>query len=201
MHLRHAQQHANWPGLPQHEFLARDVASNSLRRQRDLRPRPPRQRHPEPIPILPGQPGCLGPPLREPRPAPLRDPGGRRGEPGALRVRASPPHRRQPAASDGSAGQAPDELALNGAPVIIAGDFNDWRNHADDCLTSRARRHRSLRVDPRPAGPQLSEHPAGAAPRPHLRARLWQWTRSSVHHGPPGMHIRPRGVPPSLRPQ
>mgnify|MGYP000476337753 FL=1 len=25
MHLRHAQRHADWPGQPQHEFLARDV--------------------------------------------------------------------------------------------------------------------------------------------------------------------------------
>jgi endonuclease/exonuclease/phosphatase family metal-dependent hydrolase len=30
-----------------------------------------------------------------------------------------------------------DELAPDGAPLIIAGDFNDWRNHADDCLTEQ----------------------------------------------------------------
>ncbi|NMG36898.1 EEP domain-containing protein [Azoarcus sp. TTM-91] len=30
-----------------------------------------------------------------------------------------------------------ERLAADGAPMIIAGDFNDWRNHADDLLCRR----------------------------------------------------------------
>ncbi|PTD95612.1 endonuclease/exonuclease/phosphatase family protein [Pseudothauera lacus] len=30
-----------------------------------------------------------------------------------------------------------EQLAADGAPLIIAGDFNDWRNHADDLLVRR----------------------------------------------------------------
>ncbi|MBS0553529.1 MAG: endonuclease/exonuclease/phosphatase family protein, partial [Proteobacteria bacterium] len=32
-----------------------------------------------------------------------------------------------------------ERLAPNGSPLIIAGDFNDWRNHADELIGARLR--------------------------------------------------------------
>jgi hypothetical protein len=65
---------------------------------------------PPPHPV-PGQPGRLRPPLREPRPAPLRGQGRRHRAPGALRVRAPGPHRRQPPPPDGRHRRPPRQLA------------------------------------------------------------------------------------------
>ena len=84
---------------------------------------------------LPGQPGRLRPPLREPRPAPTARSRWPASSAGALRVRAPGPHRRQPPPPDGRHRRPPRPARPGGAPLIIAGDFNDWRNHADDQLT------------------------------------------------------------------
>ena len=58
LHERHAEAHEDWPDEPQHEFLAEDVwEDHAYGRNVDLRPRPPRQRHPVALP----DPRCAQP--------------------------------------------------------------------------------------------------------------------------------------------
>lgn len=77
-----------------------------------------------------------------------------------------------------------EDLADQDAPLIIAGDFNDWRNHADDHLVPRL---------------GLTEVFSGAAGRPvrsfpaalplfrldRIYVRGFKVQRSQVHHGRP----------------
>lgn len=139
MHLRHAQRHADWPGQPQHEFLARDMWQQSAYGSNAIYDHGHHgnailSRHP--ILTQANQDvsdhrfesrGLLHCEIRI---AELDRPvhcvcvhlgltaGSRRRQMAALVKRM-------------------DELAPDGAPLIIAGDFNDWRNHADDCLTEQ----------------------------------------------------------------
>jgi endonuclease/exonuclease/phosphatase family metal-dependent hydrolase len=56
------------------------------------------------------------------------------------------------------------------APVIIAGDFNDWRQRADALLKPCGLRE-VFAEHHGPTGAQLSRAMAGAAPGPHLRTQ------------------------------
>ena len=57
------------------------------------------------------------------------------------------------------------------APMIIAGDFNDWRRKADRTLTEELGRCRSLRGGQGTPGAHVSVGDADVPARPHLRAR------------------------------
>ena len=78
-----------------------------------------------------------------------------------------------------------EELASRDLPIIIAGDFNDWRHRATAILERRlgmtevsvAHHGRALATYPEPA--------AGPAARPHLRARLQGRQAAKVHRGKP----------------
>ncbi|MCK7501705.1 MAG: quinolinate synthase NadA [Comamonadaceae bacterium] len=155
--------------------------------QRGLRPRPPRQRHPVALPDPRRRTTRTSPThaLREARPAALRRSTlPRLAAAAALRLRApraDPPQRAGarwqpwPSASSGWCRQD--------APLIIAGDFNDWRNRACDLLAERLGLTEVFaRQRGRPAT-QLSQRPAGVPPRPHLRARLRRSMRAQVHYG------------------
>ncbi len=139
MHLRHAVRHADWPPHPQHEFLARDlweqtaygrnavydhghhgnailsrftIASAHNQDVSDNRFEKRGLLHCEVI--LPGVPEpvhcvCVHLGLMA---------GSRRRQMTALAERM-------------------EQLAPGDAPLIIAGDFNDWRNHASEVLAKR----------------------------------------------------------------
>jgi endonuclease/exonuclease/phosphatase family metal-dependent hydrolase len=57
-----------------------------------------------------------------------------------------------------------------GEPVVVAGDFNDWRQQANQPLKRRPG-WRDLYPRPRTAGAHLSGQFSAAAPRPHLRQK------------------------------
>lgn len=56
-----------------------------------------------------------------------------------------------------------------GEPVVVAGDFNDWRQQANQPLKAQSRAGRDLYPRPRTAGAHLSGQFSAVAPRPHLR--------------------------------
>lgn len=139
LHLRHSQRHADWPPHPQHEFLAEDVWHQTayggnavydhghhgnaiLSRHtilsadnQDVSDHRFERRgllHCEiavPGVDVPVHCVCVHLGLMA---------GSRRRQMAALAARM-------------------ERLAPDGAPLIIAGDFNDWRNHADDILCHR----------------------------------------------------------------
>ena len=78
------------------------------------------------------------------------------------------------------------------APLIVAGDFNDWRNSAGRELVARTRPEGGVPRPARPAGAHLSEHVPAAAPRPHLRARLRRAPRRSAPRPALVAHFRSR---------
>ena len=139
MHLRHARRHVDWPEQPQHEFLARDVWQQTAYGGNAIYDHGHHgnailSRHP----ILSQANEDVSDHRFESRgllhceihvdgvPRPVHcvcvhlglTAGSRRRQMAALVKRL-------------------DALAPDGAPLIIAGDFNDWRNHADDCLTEQ----------------------------------------------------------------
>ena len=57
------------------------------------------------------------------------------------------------------------------APLIIAGDFNDWRQQGRSRAAGAARRGRGIRRGARQARAHVSVGAADVSPRPHLRAR------------------------------
>ena len=69
VHERHAGRYADWPGKPQHEFIADDVWQGvAYGKTVGLPARPPRQRGAVALPDrLHREPGHLGAPVREPR--------------------------------------------------------------------------------------------------------------------------------------
>ena len=139
LHLGHAEKHETWPDQPQHEFLAEDVwqdmayGGNAVYDQghhgnailsrypiltsvnQDVSDHPLEKR------------GLLHCEIQVPGlNAPLHCvcvhlglfAGSRRRQMDALAQRM-------------------EELAPDNSPLIIAGDFNDWRNHADNLLADR----------------------------------------------------------------
>ena len=83
-------------------------------------------------------------------------------------------------------------LVPAGAPLIVAGDFNDWRNSAGRELVARTRPEGGVPRSARPAGAHLSEHFPAAAPGPHLRARLRRAPRRSAPRPALVAHFRSR---------
>ena len=102
VHERHAARHRDWPAKPQHEFIADTrLARGRLRQDRDLSPRPSRQRGAVALSDhRPGEPGHLGASVREPRPAPLRDQASPRRAGAPLHQRAPRAVRARPAVAD-----------------------------------------------------------------------------------------------------
>ena len=62
-----------------------------------------------------------------------------------------------------------DDLPAD-APLVVAGDFNDWRQRGR-CAAQALRAARSLRRAPRQAGADVSPRAGRSAPGPHLRAQ------------------------------
>ena len=65
-----------------------------------------------------------------------------------------------------------DRVAGPDSPLIIAGDFNDWRNRAGSHLAQRLGLTEVFSRQRGRAGAQLPGGAADVPPRPHLRARL-----------------------------
>ena len=190
MHLRHAQSHADWPVQPQHEFLARDVWQQTAYGGNAIYDHGHHgnailSRHP----ILSqanqdvsdhrfesrGLLHC------EIRIASVDRPvhcvcvhlgltaGSRRRQMAALVKRL-------------------DELAPDGAPLIIAGDFNDWSNRAGEHLLHRLKLRE---VFSGPTGNPARSFPA-AMPMfrlDRIYVRGFDVKRTQVHHGLPWSNI------------
>ncbi|MDP2824754.1 MAG: endonuclease/exonuclease/phosphatase family protein [Sulfuritalea sp.] len=139
LHLGHAERHADWPSLPQHEFLAEDVwANHSYGRNMVydhghhgnaiLSRFPILHEHNQDVTHLRFEKrGLLHCAVELPQLAqPLH----------CVCVHLSlfaRSRRRQMAALASRI----EERVPADAPLLIAGDFNDWRNHADDLLAER----------------------------------------------------------------
>ena len=81
-----------------------------------------------------------------------------------------------------------EQLAPGNAPLIIAGDFNDWRNHADDCLTEQLGvREVFVSLRGRPARSFPSTLPVLRLDRIYVRG--FAVDKAEVHYGPPWSRI------------
>lgn len=139
LHLGHAKQHLDWPSLPQHEFLAAEVWNNySYGRNMVydhghhgnaiLSRFPILHEHNQDVTHLRFEKrGLLHCAVELPRlPQPLH----------CVCVHLSLFARSRRHQMDALASRIED-LVPSSAPLLIAGDFNDWRNHADDLLADR----------------------------------------------------------------
>ena len=190
LHLRHAQRHADWPGQPQHEFLARDVWQQTayggnaiydhghhgnaiLSRHTILS-----QANQDVSDHRFESRGLLH---CEVQVAGIERPvhcvcvhlgltaGSRRRQMAAIVARL-------------------DQLAPDGAPLIIAGDFNDWRNHADDQLTGPLGLSEVFTaLSGRPARSFPSTLPVLRLDRIYVRG--FAIDKAEVHYGPPWSRI------------
>ena len=190
MHLRHARRHADWPTEPQHEFLAGDmwqqtayggnavydhghhgnailsrhpILSQANEDVSDHRFESRGLLHCEIHVASVGRPVhcvCVHLGLTA---------GSRRRQMAALVRRL-------------------DALAPDGAPLIIAGDFNDWRNHADDCLTGQLGVTEAfVSIRGRPARSFPSTLPILRLDRIYVRG--FQVDKAEVHYGQPWSQI------------
>ena len=151
------------------------LAGGRLRQERGLPPRPPRQRHPVALPDR-----------RRTRTRTSRRIAFESRGPAALRDQAGPrPARRctasactwacSSAGGSGSCGpcaSASRATVPKDAPLVIAGDFNDWRHKANRMLVDELGVEEVFESVTRPAGAHVSLGAADVPPRPHLRARL-----------------------------
>ncbi len=139
LHLRHAERHADWPARPQHEFLAEDVwSSHAYGRNMVydhghhgnaiLSRYPIVHEHNQDVTHLRFEKRGLLHCAVELQP----------GAPAlhCVCVHLSLFARSRRRQMDALAGRL-EELVPAAAPLLIAGDFNDWRNHADDLLANR----------------------------------------------------------------
>ena len=139
LHLGHAARHPDWPSAPQHEFLAEGVWSNHAYGRNMVYDHghhgnailsrfPILHEHNQDVTHLRferrgllhcavGLPG-LAQPLH------------------CVCVHLSLFARSRRRQLDALAGRI-EEMVPAAAPLLIAGDFNDWRNHADDLLADR----------------------------------------------------------------
>lgn len=139
LHLGHAEQHANWPAVPQHEFLAEDVWGNSSYGRNMVYDHghhgnailsrfPIMHEHNQDVTHLRWEKrGLLHcavnlPQLSQPLHCVCVH----------LSLFAHSRRRQMDALS-----RRIEEMVPGDAPLLIAGDFNDWRNHADDLLAER----------------------------------------------------------------
>jgi endonuclease/exonuclease/phosphatase family metal-dependent hydrolase len=139
LHLGHVEQHPDWPALPQHEFLAEDVwASHSYGRNvvydhghhgnAILSRFPIVHEHNQDVTHLRFEKrGLLHCAVELPR---LKQPLH------CVCVHLSLFARSRRWQMDALASRIED-LVPAAAPLLIAGDFNDWRNHAHDLLADR----------------------------------------------------------------
>ncbi|MCF8198232.1 MAG: endonuclease/exonuclease/phosphatase family protein [Sulfuritalea sp.] len=139
LHLGHAEQHADWPSAPQHEFLAEDVWDNHSYGRNMVYDHghhgnailsrfPILHEHNQDVTHLRWEKrGLLHCAVTLPQ------------LPQALHcvcvhlsLFASSRRRQMEALS-----RHIEKVVPADAPLLIAGDFNDWRNHADDLLAER----------------------------------------------------------------
>lgn len=139
LHLGHAKRHANWPSYPQHEFLAEEVwlqtayGGNAVY-DHGHHGNAILSRHP----ILSTENQDVSDHRFERR--------------GLLHCEISLPSLARPVhcvcvhlglfagsreRQMNALAARMERLAPDGAPLVIAGDFNDWRNHADRLLAAR----------------------------------------------------------------
>ena len=202
VHDRHAVRYHDWPGKPQHEFIAdtmwREVAYGKQRRSTGTATTATRSCRASRCSSHENE-DISAHALREPRHAALRDQArektpvlhclnvhlglferGRQWQIRALvdRIRETVPR---------------------DAPLIIAGDFNDWRRKADRALTRRARRRRGVRGGEGTPGAHVPVGAADVPPRPHLCARAQRDRRARPLRVPGRADVRPRGARGDLR--
>lgn len=139
LHRGHAALHPEWPAAPQHEFLAEDVwASHSYGRNMVydhghhgnaiLSRFPILHEHNQDVTHLRFEKrGLLHCALELPPPFPSLH---------CVCVHLSLFARSRRRQMNALANRI-EELVPPEAPLLIAGDFNDWRNHADDLLAER----------------------------------------------------------------
>ncbi len=139
LHLGHANLHPNWPGSPQHEFLAEDVWSQFAYGGNAVYDH---GHHGNAVlsryPIVSSTNQDVSDHRFERRGllhCEVQVPG--IGEPvhcvcAHLGLMAGSRRRQM-----GMLAERMEQLAPDGAPLIIAGDFNDWRNRADQLLARR----------------------------------------------------------------
>ena len=183
----------DWPDEPQYEFLAqRGVERLRLRAQRRLRPRAPRQRDP----------------LRAIRSCAPRTRTSRTTTWSAAAcciVRSTCPepraplhcvcvhlalHERGTAAPGRRADRAHPREVPDRAPLVVAGDFNDWRNLAGKRLAASLGLARGARRPLGQARAQLPERLPAAAAGPHLRALASRVDRAEHRAAAPGRACR-----------
>jgi endonuclease/exonuclease/phosphatase family metal-dependent hydrolase len=139
LHLGHAERHADWPPMPQHEFLAEDVWANHSygsnmvydhghHGNAILSRFPILHEHNQDVTHLRFEKrGLLHCAVELPALAqPLH----------CVCVHLSLFARSRRRQMDALARRI-EEVVPPDAPLLIAGDFNDWRNHADDLLAER----------------------------------------------------------------
>ena len=139
LHLGHAERHPNWPSAPQHEFLAEDVwGSHSYGRNvvhdhghhgnAILSRFPIVHEHNQDVTHLRFEKrGLLHCAVKLPQlELPLH----------CVCVHLSLFARSRRRQMDALASRI-EEVVPPAAPLLIAGDFNDWRNRADDLLAER----------------------------------------------------------------
>jgi endonuclease/exonuclease/phosphatase family metal-dependent hydrolase len=139
LHLGHAERHPDWPSAPQYEFLAEDVWENQSYGRNVVHDHghhgnailsrfPILHAHNQDVTHLRFEKrGLLHCAVKLPRLAvPLH----------CVCVHLSLFARSRRRQMDALAGRIEDLVPAD-APLLIAGDFNDWRNSADDLLADR----------------------------------------------------------------
>jgi endonuclease/exonuclease/phosphatase family metal-dependent hydrolase len=139
LHLGHAKTRPDWPLLPQHEFLAEDVWANHAYGRNMVYDHghhgnailsrfPILNEHNQDVTHLRFEKrGLLHCAVEVPRLGQALH---------CVCVHLSLFARSRRRQMDALARRI-EEVVPDGAPLLIAGDFNDWRNHADDLLAQR----------------------------------------------------------------
>ncbi len=190
LHAGHAEMYGNWPDSPQHEFLAEDVWPDAAYGGNAVYDH---GHHGNAIlsrfPILSFHNQDLSDHRFERR--------------GLLHCQVGPAGWTQPlhcacvhlALTGGSRrrqmqaiAERMDLLAPSGTPLIIAGDFNDWRNHADELLAERRGMVEVFNAGSgRPARSYPSVLPLFRLDRIYVRG--FSVEHAAVHYGPPWSKI------------
>lgn len=186
LHLNHAARHHDWPSAPQHEFLAEDnwhstyghnVAYDHGHHGNAILSRYPIvDSHNQDVTHLRFERrGLLHAVIQPPGwPQPLH----------CVCVHLSLFSRSRRLQMSALADQL-DELAPPGTPLIIAGDFNDWRNAAEDHLANRLGLHEAFGDQPTRSFP--AKLPLFRLDRIYLRG--FQVDHTELHWGPPWSRI------------
>jgi len=190
LHLGHATQHADWPPDPQHEFLAADVWQQTAYGGNAVYDH-----------------GHHGNAILSRHPIDFShnlDVSDHRFERrGLLHCEVSVPQCERPVhcvcvhlgLMAGSRrrqmetlAQRMEQLAPDNAPLVIAGDFNDWRNHADNLLARRLGLREAFDTGRGlPARSFPSTVPVFRLDRIYVRG--FTVRRAQVHCGPPWSRI------------